>query len=91
MKRNILVTTLAAGTLAFAAPALAADVAAGKSYADKECAECHEPADFAGEDAAALEKAIKDIVAGKIKHKPALGEDAAKKAADVAAYWAKGG
>jgi cytochrome c2 len=90
MKRNILVATLAAATLALAGPALAGDAKAGKAKAEA-CADCHEPADFAGEDAAALEQAIKDIVAGKVKHKDKLDPKAAADAADIAAYWASGG
>jgi cytochrome c553 len=88
MKRNILVAVAAASTLVFAGPAFAGDAAAGKTKAEA-CAECHEPADFAGEDAATLEQSINDIVAGKAKHKPKLDTSAAD-AADIAAYWAAG-
>jgi len=89
MKRNILVAVAAASTLVLAGPALAGDAAAGKTKAEA-CVECHEAADFAGEDAARLEQAINDMVAGKVKHKPKLDTSAAD-AADIAAYWASGG
>lgn len=90
MKRNILVATLAAGTLVLAGPAFAGDAAAGKAKAEP-CAECHEPADFEGEDAASIEQAIKDVLAGKAKHKEKLDPKVAADAADIAAYWASGG
>jgi mono/diheme cytochrome c family protein len=91
MKRNILVATLAAGTLMLAGPALAGDAAKGKATHDEACAECHEAGDFEGTSAAELEQAIKDIVAGKIKHKPKLGSEIEAVAADLAAFYASGG
>ena len=72
--------------VAVSGPALAADVAAGKAIVDKTCSKCHVKEDREGTDAAALEAKIKEIVAGKHKHKiPLTLSDA--DAANVAAYW----
>ena len=49
-----------------------ADAAAGKATFEKVCAECHEVADFEGEDTAEVTATIKAIVAGTQKHKKAL-------------------
>ena len=68
--------------------AIAADRAAGKSIVDKNCSKCHVKADRKGQDAAALESAIKNVVAGKTKHKKKLTLTDAE-IADVAAYWVK--
>ena len=43
-----------------------------------------------GEDAASLESLIKDIVAGKVKHKSKLSLSATE-IADIAAYWGQAG
>lgn len=67
-----------------------ADAAAGKAKFSDACAECHEVADFEGEDAAALSATLKKIVAGQQKHKTALKLSDAE-IADVAAYIASGG
>ena len=91
MKRNILVATLAAGTLMLAGPALAADAAKGKAKHEAACAECHEADEFADLSAADIEKTIKDIVAGKVKHKPKLESEIEAVAADLAAFYASGG
>lgn len=64
---------------------LAADVQAGKSAAQK-CVQCHEADDWEGESAASLESLIRDIVAGKVKHKGALQLSPAE-ISDIAAYW----
>lgn len=85
-----LITLLAAGFLAlWAVSANAADAVAGKIAAQK-CVACHEADDWEGESAASLEALIKDIVAGKVKHKNKL-ELSAKEIADIAAYWGQGG
>jgi mono/diheme cytochrome c family protein len=68
--------------------ALAADPAAGKAIVDSNCSKCHVKADRKGQDAAALEAAIKDVVAGKTKHKKKLQLTDAQ-IADIAAYWVK--
>jgi len=64
--------------------------AAGKAKFAADCAECHEAADFAGEDAKALADSIKKISAGQMKHKSKISLSDAE-AADVAAYMASGG
>ena len=91
MKRNMLVATLAAGTLMLAGPAFAADAAKGKATHEEACAECHEAVDFEGMSAGEIEQAIKDIVAGKVKHKPKLESEIEAVAADLAAFYASGG
>jgi mono/diheme cytochrome c family protein len=66
-----------------------ADAAAGKATFTQVCAECHEVADFEGENAAELQATIKKIVGGTMKHKKALKLTDAQ-IADVAAYMAAG-
>jgi mono/diheme cytochrome c family protein len=67
----------------------AADVQAGRSAAQSKCAQCHEADDWEGEDAASLESLIRDIVAGKVKHKGKL-ELSGAEIANIAAYWGQG-
>jgi mono/diheme cytochrome c family protein len=67
----------------------AADAAAGRAKFDAVCAECHEAADFEGEDAAALSASLKKIVGGQMKHKQALKLSDAE-IADLAAYMSAG-
>jgi mono/diheme cytochrome c family protein len=67
----------------------AADVQAGRSAAQSKCAQCHEADDWEGEDAASLESLIRDIVAGKVKHKGKL-ELSAEEISNIAAYWGQG-
>ena len=69
---------------------LAADPQAGKDAAQAKCIQCHEADDWEGEGAASLESLIKDIVAGKVKHKTRLQLTPAE-AANIAAYWGAGG
>lgn len=69
---------------------LAADAQAGRSVAQSKCAQCHDADDWEGEDAASLESLIRDIVAGKVKHKSKL-ELSAAEIANIAAYWDGGG
>jgi len=88
MKSLKLLAAAAAATVLIAAPALAGDAAAGKAKADA-CADCHEPADFAGEDPAALTQMIMDVASGKTKHKSKI-EVSDADAADIAAFWASG-
>lgn len=66
--------------------ALAADVQAGKAAAQAKCVQCHEADDWEGESAASLESLMRDIVAGKVKHKGSLQLSAAE-IGDIAAYW----
>lgn len=67
----------------------AADAQAGRSAAQSKCTECHDADDWEGEDAASLESLIRDIVAGKVKHKRKLDLTAAE-IANIAAYWGQG-
>jgi cytochrome c553 len=76
--------------LSSAVPTWAADAAAGKTAAQAKCIQCHEADDWEGEDAASLESLIKDIVAGKVKHKSKLSLSATE-IADIAAYWGQAG
>ena len=78
-----------AASMWLSAPAMAADVQAGKSASQAKCIECHEADDWEGESAASLESLIRDIVAGKVKHKRPLQLSAAE-IADIAAYWGQG-
>jgi mono/diheme cytochrome c family protein len=76
-------------TLLCAGGAQAADAQAGRSAAQGKCAQCHEADDWEGEDAASLESLIRDIVAGKVKHKGKL-ELSPAEIANIAAYWGQG-
>lgn len=73
----------------FASAARSADVAAGRTAANGKCVECHEADDWEGESAASLESLIRDIVAGKVKHKRKL-ELTPAEIANIAAYWGAG-
>ena len=64
----------------------AADIAAGKNAAQAKCIQCHEADDWQGESAASLESLIRDIVAGKVKHKNKL-ELSEQDITNIAAYW----
>ena len=66
-----------------------ADAAAGKATFNDVCSECHETADFEGENAAELTATIKKIAAGQMKHKKAMKLTDAQ-AAEVAAFIAAG-
>ena len=84
---KVLVTLLTIlASFAVSGIALAADVQAGRSVAQSKCAQCHDADDWEGEDAASLESLIRDIVAGKVKHKGKL-ELGAAEIANIAAYW----
>ena len=86
--RLVIVAGAFAGLVSFGSAAHA-DAAAGKATFTAVCAECHEVADFEGEDAAELQGTLKKIVAGTQKHKKALKLTDAQ-IADVAAYMASG-
>lgn len=62
---------------------------AGKALFEKACADCHEVVDFAGQPAADLQERLGAIVAGKVKHKPALKLSDAERQS-VAAYLSAG-
>jgi cytochrome c553 len=84
-------TALAMTTLFLMSAAVhAADAQAGRNAAQTRCAECHDADDWEGEDAASLESLIRDIVAGKVKHKRKL-ELSPTEIANIAAYWGQGG
>jgi mono/diheme cytochrome c family protein len=82
---------VSAATLAMAgfSSIASADAAAGKAKFTATCAECHEVADFEGEDAKALADTMKKIVAGQAKHKNALKLTDAE-ITNLAAYMAEG-
>ena len=86
--RFVVIASAAAGLAGFGSAAHA-DAAAGKATFTQVCAECHEVADFEGEDAAEIQATIKKIVGGTMKHKKALKLTDAQ-IADVAAYMAAG-
>jgi mono/diheme cytochrome c family protein len=77
-----------AGLLFVSASIVAADADAGKATANARCIQCHDADDWDGEDAASLESLIRDIVAGKVKHKQKI-ELSPAEVANVAAYWAE--
>lgn len=80
---------VAAGLAGYSGSALA-DAAAGKALFEKDCTECHEAADFKGDDAKVIQGQIEEMSAGKLKHKKAL-KLTAQQAADLAAYMVTGG
>jgi mono/diheme cytochrome c family protein len=61
-----------------------------KKMFDEVCSECHESADFEGEDAKEIEATIKKISAGQMKHKKAIKLTDAEAAA-MAAFMVGGG
>jgi len=77
-----------AGLLFGSASIVAADADAGRATATARCIQCHEADDWDGEDAASLESLIRDIVAGKVKHRQKI-ELSAAEIANIAAYWAQ--
>ena len=89
MSKELQALVILAAFLSAGAAAQAADVQAGRSTAQSKCAQCHEADDWEGEDAASLESLIRDIVAGKVKHKGKL-ELSAAEIANIAAYWGQG-
>ena len=87
--KNLLVASLAAVGFAGYGAVAHADAAAAKKMFNDVCAECHEGADFEGEDAAELTATIKKIAAGQMKHKKAI-KLSDQEAADMAAFMAGG-
>jgi mono/diheme cytochrome c family protein len=69
--------------------AQAADAQSGRMAAQSKCSQCHDADDWEGEDAASLESLIRDIVAGKVKHKGKL-ELSPEEISNIAAYWGAG-
>lgn len=90
MPKELIAALAMTSLLSWAAPAWAADTGAGKAAAQAKCIQCHEADDWEGEDAASLESLIKDIVAGKVKHKSKLDLSAAEISA-IAVYWGQAG
>jgi mono/diheme cytochrome c family protein len=89
ISRLLVLTSAFAGLVSYGGAAFA-DAAAGKATFTDVCSECHEVADFEGEDPAEMSATLKKIVAGQMKHKKALKLTDAQ-IADVAAYLASGG
>jgi mono/diheme cytochrome c family protein len=79
---------LAGALVVVTAHAHGADVKAGKVTADASCIQCHDADDWDGEDAASLESLIRDIVAGKVKHRQKI-ELSPAEIANIAAYWSE--
>jgi len=90
MQKDWMTLGITACLVLWGTQASGADIAAGKAAAQSKCIECHEADDWEGEDAASLESLIRDIVAGKVKHKKKL-ELSAAEVANIAAYWETGG
>jgi mono/diheme cytochrome c family protein len=78
-----------AGSLGCTLPAVA-DVAAGKAKFNSVCAECHDSADFEGEDSRGLRDTLRRISQGEIKHKKSV-QLSDQEIADLAAYMVSGG
>jgi mono/diheme cytochrome c family protein len=89
MSTELKALLILAASLGVSGLSQAADVQAGRVTAQSKCAQCHEADDWEGEDAASLESLIRDIVAGKVKHKNTL-ELSAAEIANIAAYWGQG-
>ena len=89
MFKEIQALLILTALLAVGGVAQAADALSGRSVAQSKCVQCHEADDWEGEDAASLESLIRDIVAGKVKHKVKL-ELSATEIANIAAYWGQG-
>lgn len=89
MSARILAFSLAVLLASAAGTARAADAKAGEQIVGAQCADCHEQSEFASEDAGALAAKLKDVVAGKVKHKKKLTLTDAQ-IADIAAYLASG-
>lgn len=80
----------AAALLLLSVNARAADPQAGKATAQAQCARCHNADDWEGEDAAALESIMLDILAGKVRHRTPM-ELTPAEVANIAAYWGAAG
>ena len=89
MSRQLQAVLTVAALCCASGVAQAADAQAGRSTAQSKCSQCHDADDWEGEDAASLESLIRDIVAGKVKHKVKL-ELTAAEVSNIAAYWAAG-
>lgn len=90
MRVSRLMIVASAGLLCLVLRAEAADFQAGRAAAQSKCGQCHEARDWEGEDAASLESLIRDIVAGKVKHRTKV-ELNPTEIANIAEYWGSGG
>ncbi len=81
-----LVTTAACALAGFSG----ASLADGKATFEGICGECHEAADFEGEDVTELSGIINDIVSGELKHKKKLTLSE-QEITDIATFLASGG
>ena len=81
---------IASGLMLVSMTSYCADIQAGRAAAQAKCIQCHEADDWEGEDAASLASLMRDIVAGKVKHKTKL-ELTSAEIANIAAYWETGG
>jgi cytochrome c553 len=79
----------AAALVIWSLPTHAADVNAGRAAANAKCVQCHDADDWQGESAASLAGIMRDIVAGKVKHKTKLDLTPAE-IENIAAYWEAG-
>jgi cytochrome c553 len=89
MSRQLQAVLTVAALCCASGVAQAADAQAGRSTAQSKCSQCHDADDWEGEDAASLESLIRDIVAGKVKHKGRL-ELTPTEITNIAAYWGAG-
>jgi len=89
LRFHLALVATGAGLLS-ASVAVGADVAAGKARFNSICAECHDSADFEGEDVNALADTLRRISHGEMKHKKTFTLTD-QQIADVAAYMASGG
>ena len=90
LRRVSAVLALAAAGAVVAVWPAGADVAAGKAKFNAVCAECHDSADFEGEDLNALRDTLRRISQGEIAHKKSV-RLSDQEIADLAAYMASGG
>jgi mono/diheme cytochrome c family protein len=86
---SAIVALAVAGTVVAVVPA-GADVKAGEKKFNAVCAECHDSADFEGEDLNGLRDTLRRISHGEIKHKKSV-QLSDQEIADLAAYMASGG
>jgi mono/diheme cytochrome c family protein len=85
---KIAVVIVAVGAAFAFAPTVHANA---KATFDEVCSECHEPDDHADRTPADLEKTIKGIVAGTVKHKKKKLTLTDAEAAEMAKFLAAGG
>lgn len=89
LKMLTVVSVATMGLVGYGSAAFA-DAAWAKKNFDDVCSECHEAADFEGEDAKEVAATIKKISAGQMKHKKAI-KLTDQQADDMAAFFTSGG